>query len=1085
MNRQNIFPIEVQRKFDFLFQSSIYDSRFTICGLRIMKIYGFLLIIFFAFTIRAQTFQRDFPLAENGTIEITNLYGRVSVVAEEPEKGNDAEENSDIKKGIDSDKTKETGKGFLLAENARDSDLKIVSENNRLEILVQPADEKSRIDLTLKIPVRMRVRIETGGGEVLISGNFASADVKTETGTIAANVPLDDVRYDFVWTESRPRFLSDVELEKVKEKAAGKFVLNGKIRQESRVESRELEEEGETETEETAKEENITEKKDKKKSKNKKPKTKDQRPKTIKLNFTTARAIILLNVNPNEVPSDLRERPLTDAAKAIIRSGDSFLTEAIRRASPKYFGDYAKTLPPRKAVPTLSESKKTTGAVFSEIKRVLVRVTDINNRAVPNLQAKDFEVSESGKSREILSVEPTTAPFNLVLLLDISGSVENYVDFIRKAARNFVNTVSPNDKIAIIIFNEDVKTLSTFTTDKGKLSESLDTFDAGGGTAYYDALAYTLAETLRPLKGDRTAVVVLSDGDDNRSFLPFDSLLDSLRESGALVYPLYVPSGLIAASAGSNSAVSIDPLRTRYMALTTKAQSEGGKLAQASGGVYYPIKQLSELQKAYDDIVLQLRTAYSVTFRSDVADVRTDRASPNLKVKTKRENSFVKLGSVVEVAPKKTSELRKSNFPQGLQSTPKKNQILQKISFDDTYKDSLNFFADFPTSRKNLFQKLSYSPVDSNRQTGEISGEVEKINYKQFVNDKLREVKLENFDVNKSPGSFVLDDGKEKIAVSRWISPKRTRSYPYERVYDTLSFPKRVTIIPVVKDEGLGGERDFLQWDTISLLSLLDVHVILAYYNDATKNLKKNDQVTAQKLNNNYISARLNEAFNFKGSARQWNERETKELKNVFEKAKLAYREISKNTKTYLHDESALTQLIKLAENPNAFAQFSRSKSQKGQSRELQSIQPKEALSTDTKGGVTITNLGGGKYFFTCDETRVENKTLFLIEAKHSQRAILPSENDIKDGLLKMMVYTNLKNVRVGKNPVASKAVIRLTSSKLVGSIGSDASDENAAKFFLMNSLNVSQINLIKKLFQEARENNFEIKFEKGEAAQK
>jgi VWFA-related protein len=1055
-----------------------------------MKIFSFILIIFFAFTVRAQSFQRELPLAENGLIEVTNLYGRVRVIADEPEKNE--------KETIDAEKKEEAVRAILTADNARETDVKIVSAKNNLEILVQPANEKSRIDLTVKIPARMRVRVETSSGEVLISGDVASADVKTDTGTIVANVSLDDVRYDFAWTESRPRFLSDVQLEEVDEKAGGKFVLNGKIGEKEKGKSKKAKVKNENEagiSEETAEknlpdnsdkaisdEQPATNKKDEKKSKNKKAKTQNQRSKTVKLDFTTARGIILLNVNPNEVPSDLRERPLTEAAKAIIRSGDSFLVEAIRRASPKYFGDYAKTLPPRKAPPILTEGKKNQGAVFSQIKRVVVNVTDINNRAVSGLRSGDFEVSESGVNREILSVEPATAPFNLVLLLDVSGSVDNYVDFIRKAARNFVNTVSPNDKIAIIIFNEDVKTLSTFTTSKGRLSESLDTFDAGGGTAYYDALAYTLAETLRPMKGERTAVVVLSDGDDNRSFLPFDSLLDSLRESGALVYPLYVPSGLIASSANNDANASIDPLRTRYIGLTTKAESEGEKLAKISGGVYYPIARLSDLQKAYDDIVLQLRTAYSVTFSSDTANAAGNRASPNLKVRVKRENSFVKLGSVVEVTSKQTSELKKDNLPQGTQSSQRESQNPQSISFEY----NSNYIVSFAPLRENPFQKISYSTAPlffSNLQTSEITGEIEKINYKQFVNDNLRESKLENFDINKSLGSFVLNNGTEKIAVSRWISPKRTRSYPYERVYDTLAFPKRVTIIPVVKDEGLGGERDFLQWDTISLLSLLDVHVVLAYYNEATKNLKRNDQITAQKFDNNYILARLNEVFNFKGTAREWNERETKELKNVFEKAKLAYREISKNTKTYLHDETALTQLIKLAENPNAFAQFSRSKSQKGQSRELQSIQPKEALATDTKGGVTITNLGGGKYFFTCDETRVENKTVFLIEAKHSQRAILPSENDIKDGLLKMMVYTNLKNVRVGKNPVAGKAVVRLTSSKLLGSINSDASEENAAKFFLTNSLNVSQINLIKKLFQEARQNKFTVILEHGETA--
>lgn len=206
-------------------------------------------------------------------------------------------------------------------------------------------------------------------------------------------------------------------------------------------------------------------------------------------------------------------------------------------------------------------------------------------------------------------------------------------------------------------------------------------------------------------------------------------------------------------------------------------------------------------------------------------------------------------------------------------------------------------------------------------------------------------------------------------------------------------------------------------------------------------------------------------------------------MKVVFEKAGDSYREISKKTKTYLHDESALNELIKLAENPNAFAEFSRAKSLKGQAREIESIQPKEALSTDTKGAVTITNLAGGKYYFTCDETRIAGKTLFLIEAKHSRRAVLPSENDIKDGLLKMMIYTNLKNVRVGNLPVSSKSVIRLTSSKLAGSIDSDAKEETSAKFFQTNALDVSKVNLIKKLFEETRANKFTIIVEHAETA--
>src|SRR5262249_16280474 len=152
---------------------------------------------------------------------------------------------------------------------------------------------------------------------------------------------------------------------------------------------------------------------------------------------------------------------------------------------------------------------------------------------------KDFTLLENNKEMEILDVRPSVAPFNLVLLLDVSGSVEDYIDFIRKAARSFLDTASDKDRIAIVTFRDHIKVLPTFTTHVKKLSASLDTFEAGGGTAYYDALAYTLVETLKPFHGEQTAIVILSDGDDNRSFLPFDALTEGIGESGALIYPLY------------------------------------------------------------------------------------------------------------------------------------------------------------------------------------------------------------------------------------------------------------------------------------------------------------------------------------------------------------------------------------------------------------------------------------------------------------------------------------------------------------------------------------------------------------------
>ena len=571
--------------------------------------------------VGGQTVKREVPLGKGNIIEVINRYGRVEVNALP-----------------DMEKTELT---VTAKTPIAESELKVTG--SRIEL--KPSSSKNRIDISLRVPERTRVKITTTDGEVRVSGDLDLIEAVTETGTIAANVPVDDVRYQLLWTESKPRYLSDFELEKVKEKSAGRFSIKGRFPLEG-----EKKEKDDTPAEPPASTKDTTPADGNSVSEsnvdNAKTKIKDQRSKTVILNFTTARGIVLLNVPPNEVMSDLRERPLTNAAKAVIRSGDTLLTDAIRRASPKYFGEYARTLPPLRREPGMTVVQNSSGSRGSSINIATVSVTDLKNRAVSGLSKEDFEATESGDPREILDVRRATAPVNLVLLLDVSGSVENYVNFIRKAARAFVDTVDQRDRVSIVLFNDDVKEIATFSMDRAKLSQNLDTFDAGGGTAYYDAIAYTLTDTLRSLRGERTAVVVLSDGDDNRSFLPFDSLKGSIEESGALIYPLYVPTSLIA-QASNDPNTAVDPLRSRYLSndLTSKADSEGKQLADISGGVYYPITQLSQIQTAYEDIVLQLRTAYNVTFRSEFAP--TDgKPSPRLKIRTKRPNTFVQIRSV-------------------------------------------------------------------------------------------------------------------------------------------------------------------------------------------------------------------------------------------------------------------------------------------------------------------------------------------------------------------------------------------------------------------------------------------------------
>ncbi len=262
------------------------------------------------------------------------------------------------------------------------------------------------------------------------------------------------------------------------------------------------------------------------------------------------------------------------------------------------------------------------------------------------MRESDFTVYENGIERRVTNVRTTSEPFNLVLLLDVSGSVEERMDFIRKAARDFLRTTSPQDRIAIISFRDDIQVISNFSTDRQLLSRKLDEIDAGGATALYDALAYVLADILKPLRGERTAVVIMSDGDDNKSFIPFPAILEATVESGALIYPLYVPSGLIPEGSVPKPEITIDPLRTRYLTLTTRAEEEARKLAAVSGGVYYPIRRLDDLQKAYEDVVVQLRTAYTVTYASNSSPA----GGRHVRVHTNREGASVRLSPVVDVA---------------------------------------------------------------------------------------------------------------------------------------------------------------------------------------------------------------------------------------------------------------------------------------------------------------------------------------------------------------------------------------------------------------------------------------------------
>ena len=595
---------------------------------RLSLFFAVLILTFIPASAPAQSYERELNTSAKTLLVIKNRTGRVSVVAS------------------DNEKSKSSLQATSTSGSVDPKDITI--SGNQIEV----HERSYRIDLTVHVPKRSRVSIESDSGMIDVIGDFEAAEVVTNTGTIHADVPLDALKFKFAWESSRPRFMSDVELPRVKEGRAGAFSISGELGPDAkRKKSKKKKEAKNSEPSETP--ENRADGNEAEKTADNAEKIADdaaekppEKQELVRLNFTTQRGVILLNIDPSMAPNDLRERPLTEAAKAIVRSGDGPLRDAIRKISPKWFGDYAKTLPAPQREPSLSASRapgEIATAVTPQLMRVNASVTDRNGRAIAGMRDADFVVYEDGSERKIVNVTPASEPFNLVLLLDVSGSIEERIDFIRKAARDFLQTASPQDRISIISFHDDIKIISDFTTDRALLSRRLDELDAGGATALYDALGYTLVDALKPLRGDRTAVVIMSDGDDNKSFVPFPAILEAVIESGALIYPLYVPSGLIPESSVPKPSLTVDPMRTKYLTITTRAAEEGEKMASVSGGLFYPIRRLEDLQKAYDDVVAQMRTAYTITYSSTANGTGHRR----IRVRANRDGASVRLSPSV------------------------------------------------------------------------------------------------------------------------------------------------------------------------------------------------------------------------------------------------------------------------------------------------------------------------------------------------------------------------------------------------------------------------------------------------------
>ena len=345
----------------------------------------------------------------------------------------------------------------------------------------------------------------------------------------------------------------------------------------------------------------------------------------------------------------------------------------------------------------------------------------------------------------------------------------------------------------------------------------------------------------------------------------------------------------------------------------------------------------------------------------------------------------------------------------------------------------------------------------------EIYGEIKGIKYRPFLCRTLDRYIITEIDkaLSEKANFIIRINGKNEIAVSWWVSPKRTRSYPYARVYDTLGFAgRKVTIIPVIKDEGKDGDRDFIQWDTISLMSLLGVYVIIAYYVNANKNPRYENKITNQRFDTDYIKSEIQRLLSYQSDALHWNLEQIDKISKTAMLAFNSYKKISEKLGVEMHSmESAKQRIEELRKGKERFMELSRELAYKAQIRESVTSQPKEHL-TGIKAVITIKNYLGGYYYFTCDEVEIHGNELHLIEGKHTKTGVLPSEGDIKDGLIKMILFTNLENVVAEGYEFKPVPVLKLTTSNE----------------FREDLLSKAKLNFLELLKKEAKHNGFRIK---------
>jgi VWFA-related protein len=248
-----------------------------------------------------------------------------------------------------------------------------------------------------------------------------------------------------------------------------------------------------------------------------------------------------------------------------------------------------------------------------ETNLVNLNVSVFNNKAkmfVGSLAKEEFRVLENNQEQTVTHFASTHVPFDLVLLIDLSGSTIDKRNLIKKSTLRFIEAARPADRLAIVTFTHVTSVVSQLTLDRTQLAANVANMEGDGGSHVWDAVKFVLDEIIGPKSLERRrAVVLMSDGLDGAlvrfgpsrgSTTTFADLLEQVRQTDALIVPIYLDT------------------ETDY-ATNLKDEYENARrmlnlLAQESGGSYYQARKISDLNGVYEQVINDLGKIYSLGY---------------------------------------------------------------------------------------------------------------------------------------------------------------------------------------------------------------------------------------------------------------------------------------------------------------------------------------------------------------------------------------------------------------------------------------------------------------------------------------